>query len=72
VILREAAARALPVLDLRLICAEAADYASSSPIEPSAQGGRKIAGAIGELVDAHDPAARRTVVYSATAPAASP
>jgi len=72
VILREAAARALPVLDLRLTCAEAADYASSSPIEPSAQGGRKIAAAIAALVGAHDPAARRTVVYGAAAPAASP
>ena len=70
VILREAAARAVPVLDLRLICTEAADYAASSPIEPSAQGGSKIAAAIGELVHAHDPAMRRTVVYGAAAPAA--
>jgi lysophospholipase L1-like esterase len=70
VILREAAASALPVLDLRLICTEAADYAPSSPIEPSAQGGRKIAAAIGALVREHDPATRRTVVYGATAPAA--
>lgn len=70
VILREAAASSLPVLDLRLICTETADYAPSSPIEPSAQGGRKIAAAIGELVRAHDPAAGRTVVYGAAAPPA--
>ena len=70
VILREAAANGLPVLDLRLICPEAADYAPSSPIEPSTQGGRKIAAAIGELVHAHDPATRRTVVYGPAAPAA--
>ena len=70
VILREAVACSLPVLDLRLICAEAADYAPSSPIEPSAQGGRKIAAAIGELVHAHAPATRRTVVYGAAAPVA--
>lgn len=65
VILLEAAARHLPLLDLRLVCDEAADYASSSPIEPSAIGGRKIAAAIAELVHAHDSAAPRTVVYGA-------
>lgn len=63
VILREAAVRRLPVLDLRLVCTEATDYSSSSLIEPSANGGRKIAAAIEELVRAHDPADRRTVMY---------
>ena len=37
-------ARGLPVIDLRLVCTEPADYAN--PIEPSVQGGRKIAAAI--------------------------
>lgn len=46
IILREAAQRSVPVLDLRLICTEAGDYASCSPIEPSEQGGRKIAAAL--------------------------
>lgn len=63
VILRESAVRRLPVLDLRLVCSEPADYASSSLIEPSAIGGRKIAAAIEELVCAHDPAERRTIIY---------
>lgn len=63
VILREAAVRRLPVLDLRLVCTEAADYSSSSLIEPSAAGGRNIAAAIAELVCTHDPADRRTVIY---------
>ena len=63
VILREAAARHLPVLDLRLVCAEAGDYAVSSPIEPSAQGGCKIAAVIAELVLSHDRTAASTVVY---------
>jgi lysophospholipase L1-like esterase len=63
VILREAAARRLPVLDLRLVCDHPGDYAASSPIEPSAQGARKIAAAIAEMVSAHDPAAARTAVY---------
>ena len=65
VILREAAVRRLPVLDLRLVCTEATDYSSSSLIEPSSNGGLKIAAAIEELVRAHDPADRRTVMYGA-------
>lgn len=64
VILRAAVECHLPVLDLRLICDAAADYAVSSPIEPSTQGGHKIATAIAELVLAHDPIAPRTVVYA--------
>lgn len=34
------------LIDLRLICDEASDYASMPPIEPSASGGKKIAHAI--------------------------
>jgi lysophospholipase L1-like esterase len=67
VIIREAAERSLPVLDLRLVCTEADDYAASSPIEPSARGGRKIASAIAALVKKHNTSAR-TVLYG---PAAS-
>jgi lysophospholipase L1-like esterase len=63
VILREATAHRLPVLDLRLICDAPGDYAAVSPIEPSVQGGGKIAAAIAQLVREHDPGARRTVVY---------
>ncbi len=44
VILRAAFHRRLPVIDLRLICSEPADYAN--PIEPSSPGGAKIARAI--------------------------
>jgi hypothetical protein len=50
VILREAFRARLAVIDLRLICSDAADYARSSPIEPSVVGGGKIARAIGRLV----------------------
>jgi hypothetical protein len=46
VILFEAFCHGLPVIDLRLICNEATDYAKSSPIEPSEVGGGKIARAI--------------------------
>ncbi|HEX8257626.1 MAG TPA: SGNH/GDSL hydrolase family protein [Allosphingosinicella sp.] len=48
VITRAAFAAALPLIDLRLICAEDDDYAN--PIEPSAKGGDKIARAIASLV----------------------
>jgi len=44
VILRVAFEHHLPVIDLRLVCNEPADYAN--PIEPSGRGGRKIALAI--------------------------
>lgn len=45
-ITRTAFQRNLTLIDLRLICNEAADYSSVSPIEPSARGSRKIARAI--------------------------
>lgn len=62
-IMREAVAHRLPVLDLRLICDAAGEYAAVSPIEPSAQGGSKTAAAIAQLVREQDPGAYRTVVY---------
>jgi lysophospholipase L1-like esterase len=48
-IIRAAFAYGLPLLDLRLICTEEGDYADS--IEPSVQGGAKIARAIVEVVE---------------------
>jgi lysophospholipase L1-like esterase len=48
-IIRAAFTHSLPLLDLRLICTEEGDYAD--PIEPSAQGGEKIANALVELVE---------------------
>jgi hypothetical protein len=61
-ILREAFARGLPVVDLRSIITEDGDYANE--IEPSVQGGAKIAQAIATLVSTHDFAQRRSVVYT--------
>src|ERR1035438_111307 len=60
-ILREAITRGLPVLDLRLICTEAEDYANE--IEPGVPGGRKIADGILNLVQNHDFPFGRTVIY---------
>ncbi|MBI1766447.1 MAG: SGNH/GDSL hydrolase family protein [Acidobacteria bacterium] len=51
-IIRAAFAHGLPLLDLRLICNEDADFAN--PIEPSVQGGAKIAAAINQVVTEHD------------------
>jgi lysophospholipase L1-like esterase len=61
VILREAAARALPVIDMRLVCDADVDFAN--PIEPSVEGGAKIAAAIVSLVSQHDFARGRTEIY---------
>jgi hypothetical protein len=61
-ILREAAARGLPVIDLRLVCNSDADFAN--PIEPSVQGGAKIAAAVNGLVESHDFGRRRTEIYA--------
>jgi len=44
----------LDVLELRLICTEPEDYAN--PIEPSGQGGLKIARAIARAIGATDQA----------------
>ena len=51
-IVRIAAEKGLPLIDLRLICTDPADYAN--PIEPSSRGGEKIAAAISGLVLNHD------------------
>ncbi|HEX8415004.1 MAG TPA: SGNH/GDSL hydrolase family protein [Sphingomicrobium sp.] len=48
VITRAAFSRGLPLVDLRLICIAPSDYAN--PIEPSSQGGDKIAAAIAAMV----------------------
>ena len=64
-ITREAAVRRVPVVDLRTIFDHADDYAN--PIEPSAQGGRKLAAAIVDLITRHDFTARRTEIFSTPA-----
>jgi hypothetical protein len=60
-IVRAAFAHGLPLLDLRLICTQEADYAN--PIEPSALGGEKIARAIVEYVEQR-PIGGRTEVFT--------
>jgi hypothetical protein len=61
VIARQAFARGLPLIDLRLVCNEDADYAN--PIEPSSRGGEKIARAIARLLAEHDFSRRRSEAF---------
>ncbi len=62
VIIRQAAVHKIPLIDLRLLCNDAADYAN--PIEPSETGGSKIARTILEITQEHDFAKqKRSVVY---------
>jgi lysophospholipase L1-like esterase len=60
-ILREAFKRGLPVVDLRLMFDNDADYAND--IEPSVKGGAKIARAISTLVETHNFKRRRSEIY---------
>jgi hypothetical protein len=61
-ITREAFARGLPLLDMRLICADDADYAN--PIEPSVRGGGKIAAAIAAFAGAGVERVRHSLVLA--------
>ncbi|HEU0015103.1 MAG TPA: SGNH/GDSL hydrolase family protein [Longimicrobium sp.] len=60
-ILRSAFEHALTVVDLRLVCRDPADYAN--PIEPSVQGGARIARAIVRAVTGRAEASRATEVF---------
>jgi lysophospholipase L1-like esterase len=60
-VIRAAFTHGLPLIDLRLTCNEDADFAN--PIEPSVQGGAKIAAAIKRVVTQHDFARRQTQVF---------
>ena len=54
VILEEAMRERLPVIDLRIVFDNDQDFSAKSPIEPSAEGGRKIAKLISEISTAND------------------
>jgi lysophospholipase L1-like esterase len=60
-IIRAAFTHGTPLLDLRFVCTEEADYAD--PIEPSARGGEKIARAIVEMLE-HGLPGGRTQVFT--------
>jgi hypothetical protein len=64
VIVSEAVAAGLPLIDLRQVCTEATDYSDISPIEPSWRGGAKIAAAVKRVFEEHDFSRHRSVVYT--------
>jgi hypothetical protein len=64
VILREAFIAKIPVVDLRLICSEFADYSEISPIEPSAVGGEKIVQAIVRMLANHRFESMQSIIYT--------
>ena len=63
VIIREAIRSGVSVLDLRMICTEPGDYSAKSPIEPSSQGGTKLADRLVTAVLEHDFRQRGCRVY---------
>jgi hypothetical protein len=64
VILCEAFIAKIPVIDLRLICSEFADYSEISPIEPSAAGGEKIVQAIVRMLTNHRFEIKQSIIYT--------
>jgi len=64
VIIEEAVKNKLPIIDLRVLCTEEADYSTISPIEPSGKGATKIANKIKHLVKNHDYSANETKIYA--------
>lgn len=61
IIIKQAFVARVPLIDLRLLCDEAADYANE--IEPSVAGGEKIARTIERVAREHDFAAQQTRIY---------
>jgi hypothetical protein len=64
IILRSAISCGVPVLDLRVICTDHADYSEKSPIEPSTQGGEKISDRLVTAMLHHDFTKQGCHVYS--------
>lgn len=62
VIIRQATLNGIPIIDLRYVCTDAADYAN--PIEPSESGGAKIAKSIIQVVREHEFGKKATQIYS--------
>ncbi|WOD37203.1 SGNH/GDSL hydrolase family protein [Nodosilinea sp. E11] len=63
-ITRQAIQYGLPLIDLRLVCSDPGDYSAVSPIEPSHQGGQKIAQRIVTVISQHDKSIAHTVCYA--------
>jgi lysophospholipase L1-like esterase len=61
-IFRQAFQLKVPLIDLRVLCDEDADFAN--PIEPSAVGGQKIARAIVDMLDSSKGSTNKITVYA--------
>ena len=61
IITKEAFHTGIPLIDLRVLCNEDQDFAN--PIEPSEQGGKKIARIIHDVTILHDFSQQRSHVY---------
>ncbi len=64
VIITEAVRNNISIIDLRMVCNESADYSEVSPIEPSSQGGHKIAEIIAKVYRQSSKENLNTVIYS--------
>lgn len=64
VILREAIGARAAVIDLRLVCANSADFSEVSPIEPSEAGGQKIARMIARVATGHNFSRQFAVIFA--------
>ena len=63
VIIQEAVARHLPIIELQQVCTDAEDYSAMSPIEPSSAGGEKIARRIALVLRQHNFSSPYSTVY---------
>jgi hypothetical protein len=61
IITRTAISRGLPIIDLRLVFNNPADYAN--PIEPSHIGGAKMVALMIKIVKTHPWAMKQTMIY---------
>lgn len=70
IITREAFARAIPLIDLRLVCSDDQDFAA--PTGPAVQGGTKIVKEIVSWAVGPDPAGRRSEVFAGSVRGGAP
>jgi hypothetical protein len=63
VIVDEAVKASLPIVDLRSVCTDREDYSVVSPIEPSCQGGARIAAALQRVLTRHDFNSNLSAIY---------
>ncbi len=64
VIVAEATVAGLPIVNLRRVCSSPTDYSVISPIEPSFEGGAKIARVLKEYLTSTTTVSSDTVIYS--------